>query len=339
MNIVERIPALGATMAARWPIPSKSGIITWLTEKEAKNKAQPEFISFEWRKFDSSIRYFLFTQSNPDVAQEIIEKNLESLKKSNFNASHPTRISVHGWGGKWNNDQNSLIKDSYLKNGRNEPVNVFIVDWSMFSDSSNYYISKSKCSVAGAALGALIDWMNSSAGLSFSKLHLIGHSLGAHVVGFAGKTVKNGRIHTIYGLDPAMPLFNIDNPKTRLAATDAEYVETIQTNGGLKGFYSPIGKASFYPNGGKRQPGCGGDIDGICAHARSVDYFAEAIRLGPRNNFIPKKCSNFEALKEYSCNISVSGVRVGDPSNYNRTEGVYYLKTNSRSPFGMVVAA
>lgn len=211
------------------------------------------------------------------------------------------------------------------------------MDWSVYSDSSNYLAAKSKCSVAGAALGNLIDWMHSSSGLSFSTLNLIGHSLGAHVVGFAGKTVTKGRIHIIYGLDPAMPLFSYDNPKTRLASTDANYVETIQTNGGLKGFYQPIGKASFYPNGGKVQPGCGNDLQGVCAHARSVEYYAEAVKLGSKDNFIPDKCSNFDSLKDDECKIHVSGIRMGDPSNYGKADGVYYLKTNSKSPFGMGV--
>lgn len=243
-------------------------------------------------------------------------------------------MSVHGWGGKWDNSQNILIKNSFLKNGRNEQLNIIIVDWSVYSDSSNYYSAKSKCSVAGKNLGSLIDWLHSDAGLSFATTDLIGHSLGAHVVGFAGKSVTKGRIHTIYGLDPAMPLFSYDNPETRLSSTDANYVETIQTNGGLKGFYSPIGKASFYPNGGRKQPGCGSDIEGVCAHARSVEYYAEAVKLGSNDEFIPNKCSSFDALKEDVCKIHVFGIRMGDPYNYGRASGVYYLTTNSQSPFG-----
>lgn len=328
---------MGVHLGEKLPIPNRDGSVTWLTETEAKLEALSELKSFESRKLDT-IKYFLFTRSNPDKAQEIIDGDLESLRSSNFNASNPTRISVHGWGGSWNNSQNMLIKDSFLKNGRNETLNVIIADWSVYSDSSNYYSAKSKCSVAGTALGKLVDWMNTEVGLSFSTLFLIGHSLGAHVVGFAGKAVTKGRVHIIYGLDPAMPLFYYENPKTRLNSTDADYVETIQTNGGLKGFYNPIGKASFYPNGGKKQPGCGNDIDGVCAHARSVEYYAEAVKLGPNNNFLPNKCSSFDALKDGNCNIPAYKIRMGDPSNYGRAKGVYFLKTNSKSPFGKGLA-
>lgn len=61
-----------------------------MTENEAMLKAMPELIEFGKRKLDS-IRYFLFTQANPDTAQEIVDGDLESLKKTNFNSRHPTR--------------------------------------------------------------------------------------------------------------------------------------------------------------------------------------------------------------------------------------------------------
>lgn len=290
--------------------------------------------NLQTRKLES-IKFFLFTATNPDTGQELVEGDIVSLKKSNFNASHPTKVSVHGWEGKWNSSENMLMKEAFLKNGRNDSVNIILVDWSVYSESINYYTVKSKCSVVGAVLGDLLDWMNTEAGLKFSTLTLIGHSLGAHVAGFAGKTVIKGRIQSICGLDPAMPLFYVDNPKTRLASTDAIYVETIQTNGGLKGFYSPIGKASFYPNGGRSQPGCGFDLDGVCAHYRAVEYYAEAVRLGTGNKFISHKCPNLEALREDNCNLPVNGVRMGYPSNNEKADGIYFLKTNSQSPYGM----
>jgi hypothetical protein len=73
---------------------------------------------------------------------------------------------------------------------------------------------------------------------------MVGFSLGAHVVGMAGKGTRRGKVNTIVGLDPAGefnwclaslnkfkfcfflgPLFAVNNPSTRLAAGDADYVE------------------------------------------------------------------------------------------------------------------
>ena len=43
------------------------------------------------------------------------------------------------------------------------------------------------------------------------RLHLVGHSLGAHLVGFLGKRVQGlglGKVARITALDPARPLFS-----------------------------------------------------------------------------------------------------------------------------------
>lgn len=43
----------------------------------------------------------------------------------------------------------------------------------------------------------------------------------AHIAGLVGKRVKRGKVQAIYGLDPAGPLFSIDDPDDRIAPTDA----------------------------------------------------------------------------------------------------------------------
>jgi pancreatic triacylglycerol lipase len=91
---------------------------------------------------------------------------------------------------------------------------------------------------------------------NFSRVSLIGHSLGAHISGAAGKRVQNGRINTIVGLDPAGPLFDANNPVNRLDRNDAEYVEIVHTDTASFGIAFPIGDADFYPNGGTGMPGC-----------------------------------------------------------------------------------
>ncbi len=63
------------------------------------------------------------------------------------------------------------------------------------------------------------------------------------------------------GLDPAGPGFVHNETSMRLDASDAAFVDVIQTNsgsliaGGL-GYGPPLGHVDFYPNGGERQPGC-----------------------------------------------------------------------------------
>ena len=58
-----------------------------------------------------------------------------------------------------------------------------------------------------------------SARIPPKNVHCIGHSLGAHVCGFAGKEVKLNRIT---GLDPAGPGFTFKEPHQRLDKSDAQ---------------------------------------------------------------------------------------------------------------------
>lgn len=93
-------------------------------------------------------------------------------------------------------------------------------------------------------------------GMKLSELQIVGHSLGAHIAGLAGKQLTVGKVAVIIGLDPAGPLFSVNKVDKRLDRTDADYVQIIHTDGGHFSIKYPIGHADFYPNGGTEQPGC-----------------------------------------------------------------------------------
>lgn len=78
----------------------------------------------------------------------------------------------------------------------------------------------------------------------------------AHIAGAAGKRTRTGTINSIIGLDPAGPLFTVNDVANRLASGDAEYVEVIHTDTANLGIGDPIGDVDFYPNGGTGMPGC-----------------------------------------------------------------------------------
>lgn len=139
-------------------------------------------------------------------------------------------------------------------------------------------------------------------GLKLETLHLIGHSLGAHIVGIAGKNVKSGKIPRITGLDPASPLFSLKDPAGRLSDTDAKLVEIVHSNAGYLGFSTPLGRISFYLNGGRSQPGCGLDLFNICAHSRSYIYYAESIH-NP-TGFYAWKCESYDQMKKGKCHVN-----------------------------------
>lgn len=103
------------------------------------------------------------------------------------------------------------------------------------------------------------------------------------------------------GLDPASPWFDYNDTNTRLADTDASYVEVIHTCAGTLGFSQPIGMASFFPNGGKSQPGCGWtDLVGACAHGRAYEYYIESI-IKP--DYFAFECQSYEELQTGNCSV------------------------------------
>lgn len=195
----------------------------------------------------------------------------------------------------------------------------------------NYIAAARRVTEVGPLLGRFINFVNIVTGQSLDNMYVVGHSLGAHIAGIAGKSVNTGRLNSVIGLDPALPLFSLDDVNGRISANDATYVEIIHTNGGLLGFFDPLGQADFYPNGGRSQAGCILDIAGICAHNRVVDFYAESIIS---SNFRATRCFSFAEIQNNVCTNSGTALMGGEPSNQGRgVNGNYILNTNSRSPF------
>lgn len=142
----------------------------------------------------------------------------------------------------------------------------------------------------------------------------------------AGKKITSGKIGKIVGLDPAMPLFKYNNLEGRLAATDASYVESIHTCAGRLGMTKPIGSASFFPNGGRRQPGCSSwDMVGACSHIRATSYFIESVI---RSEFYAVRCESFQKFITGNCLMTNGVVSMGGEPGNSRLEGRFYLQTN-----------
>ncbi|XP_017038971.1 pancreatic triacylglycerol lipase [Drosophila ficusphila] len=308
-----------------WFVPQDDGSLEWMDIKDAEELLS-KYTPIESRSNDVS--FYLYTKQNPTNGKEIWS-DASSIHDSHFNKNHGTRFVIHGWKGKYTDSMNVKITKAWLSKGE---YNVIVVNWER-SQTANYVSSVAAVPGAGTKVGEMIEYLHEHHGMSLEDLEVIGHSLGAHVAGFAGKKVGGKRIHTIVGLDPAMPLFSYDKPDKRLNADDAFYVESIQTNGGEKGFLKPIGKGTFYPNGGRDQPGCGTDIGGSCSHHRSVLYYVEAVT---EDNFGTIKCGDYQAALANECGSTYSNVRMGAVTNAYMVEGDYYVPVNSEAPFGKI---
>ncbi|EDW14514.1 phospholipase A1 [Drosophila mojavensis] len=310
-----------------WYIPRPDGSFFWMDKDDAELRLQQLEMQETRALTTTPVKFYLFTKSNPTKGTKITATS-KSITKSNFNANNPTRVIIHGWTQSSSSGMNKNIRDAWLSNG---DYNVIVVDWAR-ARSIEYASSVVAVPTVGTKVANMINYLVSDHGLRLDTLYVIGHSLGAHVAGYTGKNT-NGQVHTIIGLDPALPLFSYNKPNKRLNSEDAFYVESIQTNGGMLGFLKPIGKGAFYPNGGKTQPGCVMDVTGACSHGRSVTYYAEAVS---QNNFGTMKCGDYEAAVNKECGSTYSSVRMGADSNAYMVSGDFYVPVNSKAPYGNI---
>lgn len=143
--------------------------------------------------------------------------------------------------------------------------------------------------------------------LDVRKVHLVGHSLGAHICGIIGKRF-NGTIAEITGIDPAGPGFCFPlewiPEDQRLAPSDAVYVQTLLTSPGVLGCLEPLGKGNFYANLGiLMEPGCA-FLDVTCDHCVGPQYWVEAVN--PQVIFEGVECANRSDAEFGTCNYSIT---------------------------------
>lgn len=274
---------------------------------------------------EKNVTFMCYTRTG---TSQVYVGNKTSLQSCSFNSNLPTIFITHGYRDSADSTTVQGSKKMYLEV---KDCNIVTVDWSGIADNILYNVVKEQTIEVGAYVGKLIDFMASDASMNLKNVHLSGHSLGAHVMGIAGKNVKSGKVARITGLDPARPLYTIENTENRLAAGDAEFVDAIHACGGLLSFEEPIGDADFFPNGGKPpQPGCGSDIFGACSHSRAWQLFAESIGS---DDFKAVACGSYDEFLSGKCDLSPK-TSMGEPTPSN-ARGTFYLNTSDSPPYAL----
>ncbi|XP_075225625.1 pancreatic triacylglycerol lipase-like [Lycorma delicatula] len=272
---------------------------------------------------EKDVHFFLYTRSNSEKYTELTLGDISSIKNSDFNFSLPTKILVHGWLSSATNFYAASLKDAYLNTS---DVNVINVEWPSYH---LYTIARAAVKPVALVVAKFLDYLINDAEVDKSSIHLLGHSLGAHIVGIAGQNAISKPLPWITGFDPALPLFT-DDTTSRLDSSDAEFVDVVHTSGGFLGFQESIGHVDFYPNGGTPiQPGCDFDV-GICSHCRSYDYYISA--LENPTPFLAAPCDSYTNFKNGHC---CSGIIEMGPKINETVRGKYYLFTSGSTPFAL----
>ncbi|KAE8751910.1 hypothetical protein FOCC_FOCC001387 [Frankliniella occidentalis] len=138
-----------------------------------------------------------------------------SLWQSSFDPKRPTRIVTHGWRSSSDADVVQIIKSAYLEM---EDCNVIGVDWSPLASSKFYPWAKSYTNPVGRRVSELVKMMvgeekwgadgdrrrkkkkavgTDKGRAKLKDIHLLGHSLGAHLMGYAGQHLRPHKVSRI----------------------------------------------------------------------------------------------------------------------------------------------
>jgi len=143
----------------------------------------------------------------------------------------------------------------------NNEQNVIIIDWSkgaFYGDGLSlidYLQAVGNMRVVGAVITRLVYHFKKTLGAKLNQFHLIGHSLGAHIMAYVGKAF-HGKLRWITGLDPANPLFTGQPNEVRMAPNDAQFTDAVHSDVGAAGEIATSGMCDFYLNVGFIQPEC-----------------------------------------------------------------------------------
>lgn len=297
---------------------------------------------------------------------------LKGQNSTIFDPSLPTQLLIHGFNSRVPNGGLNLIMEAHATRGDFNKFNFIGVDWrdaAKFQGPGDGYDAPAySTQFAGIRAAHMLLAMigNDPKTNGLDKFHMIGHSLGCHVAGNMGRTIKNETGQTlkhITAMEPAGPKFVEGKCEDiALRKTDAEYIDALHTDGALNKDFVIRGElgdlrptmamANFYFNGGHHQPGC--DISfGLCSHKRSFHYYAESV--ANQKSFKGFRCTlepghykrgklkgqvDWHKVEEYGCLLKVPEI-----SNKNETAyvtdvygpvkpmGNYAIRTESQYPF------
>ncbi|KAG8228716.1 hypothetical protein J437_LFUL009398 [Ladona fulva] len=324
-----------------------------LTNSDGWYKLKRPFNPFPSSREAVGTNFKLYTRENKEGEELKVDKN-DDIQSKYFKSDRETKLIIHGFLGKGKADWVMDMMEALLQR---MDANVVIVDWSKGA-STLYTYAAANTRVVGLEIAYLINTLIEKKGASARMFHLIGHSLGSHISGYAGERIHN--LGRITGLDPAGPYFEDMPTFVRLDPSDAILVDTIHTDASMGfGTSQQMGDLDFYPNGGKNQPGCFiteteeslSDLPS-CSHSRSELLFVESILSSPfyedgkdgKCPFISFTCESYEDFLDGKClscgkdgmNCALMGLdadKYPGLSNPEMKRKKFYLETNGAEPY------
>ncbi|XP_030027643.1 phospholipase A1 member A isoform X2 [Manduca sexta] len=227
-------------------------------------------------------------------------------------------VYVPGW---WNTPSDestqAIVKALLTKH----PI-ILVLD-TQLAFCRGYVSSASRVKSLAQALYSFLKKLNQN-GYPLPSAHLIGFSLGAHVVGIVGKMVRNKldtRIGRITALDPAKPCFS--KTKYRIDVNDAVFTQVVHSSPGVLGVEEPVGHVDVYLNGIRPQPECMNvTVTLECDHSQAWRAYTKSVLN--KTALVGRECSDWGPLVDDKCDGREAVVGYGVSSTLR---GIYVVKT------------
>ena len=279
-----------------------------------------------------SISFVLYTRGQRNGKEIRMENPYIPLR-----LNRPIIFLIHGFTSEANNTNYFDLAKALLEK---EDVNVCSVDWRdgacstglSLTDLVAYESAVKNVPTVGNYLAKFTVKLVKEYRAIVPQIKVIGHSLGAHVAGFAGKYIQKllrQKYQMIVGLDPAEPSFGKRSPANRLSRGDANYLEVFHTS--RLGIHSPLGDVDVYFNGGKRQPGCS-HILPSCSHGRSVEFLTSTISNPACFEATRWALDSSNIMNPRLCNLGVC-LQPGLNALVQPARGTFYVTTTKNEPF------
>ncbi|XP_023727963.1 phospholipase A1-like isoform X1 [Cryptotermes secundus] len=313
----------------------------------------------EPRCIEDPARY-LFTNSSNAVYPSVFTTGNISKITDFLDVTKPTLIVIPTW---LSSEDSSAIRNVTTVYVSRVNANGIFVDYGKVAMNLNYPQVVSDIRVVARHVIKMVQTII-KAGVSPSKIHLVGFNVGAHLAAYVAKAIPG--IGRLTGLDPARFLFTDQNCEVRLCKGDAQFTETIHTNGNpVWGFGTSIedGDVDLWVNGGWDQPNCGVVVNPLailqigrskisevvtdlffCSLRRAVLYYTEAlasscvfwgVKPDPLNMLISRLTLGHATkfiVHPRNCTLQ-NCVPVGLDTIHATGRGSFIVPTNYQQPF------
>lgn len=155
--------------------------------------------------FLKTVLFHVHSENTSQYDDYFLFEDYDFMTNWNFDNTRPTMLYSYGFTESYQSTSTQTVLKAYLERGDH---NLIVTDWQPYN-SGNYLFEAIRNSYhVGEHYAVALFKLARDARLNIEEFHLVGHSLGGHLVGFIGRSLQNVSnneyiISRVTSLDPA----------------------------------------------------------------------------------------------------------------------------------------